>query len=482
VPSAAPPKALPVAERLDVRSVAWNDDPQGIVGRFMSGVQKGRGGQVMQRGAEMIAWAGAGLVLAAVTTMAAAPAAAQTASPVQIGLVTFLSGPAAGPFGVPARNAAELVIDAINKGELPAPYGNKGLAGAPIDSFFVDEAGPVTKVVQDFRDMVERRGVAAVVGYVSSGSCLGIAPVAEELKKLTVFFDCGTPRIFEDASYHYVFRASSTATIDSIGAARYVLKEFPGIKNYAGLNQNYAWGQDSWGDFDATMQVLKPGLEVKTKQFPKLFAGQYSAEISELLAARADVIHSSFYDGDLESFILQAAPRGLMEQSKLVLTTGETIMYRFGAKLPDGVVLGARGPYGPFAHPGPLADWFRKAFTDRYKTPPTYPSYQMANALLGLKSAYDKAGKAKPSPTQDEVIAAFEHLKFQGVGSEINMALGKGHQAITEIAYGKYKFDEKTGEPTLTDIVYYPASCVNPPEGVKSSDWIKSGMTGAKCE
>ena len=31
------------------------------------------------------------------------------------------------------------------------------------------------------------------------------------------------------------------------------------------------------------------------------------------------------------------------------------------------------------------------------------------------------------------------------------------------------------------DIVRYPAACVNPPEGVKSADWIKNGMPGAKC-
>ena len=32
------------------------------------------------------------------------------AQPVRVGIVTFLSGPAAGPFGVPARNAAELMV------------------------------------------------------------------------------------------------------------------------------------------------------------------------------------------------------------------------------------------------------------------------------------------------------------------------------------------------------------------------------------
>src|SRR5260221_12120262 len=223
------------------------------------------------------------------------------------------------------------------------------------------------------------------------------------------------------------------------------------------------------------MKVLKPGLQVTTVQFPKLFAGQYSAEISALLANRADLIHSSFYDGDLESFILQAAPRGLFTDSKVVFTTGETIMYRFGAKLPDGVIIGARGPYGPFADPGPLNDWFRKAFTDRYATPPTYPSYQMANSLLGLKAAYEKAAKGKPAPDQEAVISAFEHLKFAGIGTTVEMALGKGHQGITESAYGMYKFETKTCEPTLTHIVHYPRASVNPPHRGKGADWAPNG-------
>lgn len=426
----------------------------------------------------------AALAVAAALQATGAGAQAQTAPPasLKMGVVTFLSGPAAGPFGIPARNAAELLIQAVNDGSLPAPDNAKGLAGAQIDPIIIDENGPSTKVVQDFRDLAQRRGADVVVGYVSSGSCLGVAPVAEELKKLTVFFDCGTPRIFEDASYHYVFRASATATIDSIAAAHYALDELPHMKSYGAINQNYAWGQDSWSDFNASMQVLKPGLKVTSVQFPKLFAGQYSAEISTLLASKSDLIHSSFYDGDLESFILQAAPRGLMKESKLLLTAGETIMYRFGPKLPDGVILGARGPYGPFAHPTELGKWFRKAFTDRYGTPPTYPAYQMANSILGLKLAYDKAAKGTAAPATEDVIKAFEHLKYEGFGGTIDMALGKGHQAITESAYGMYRFDVKAGEPTVTKVKYYPAACVNPPEGVRSADWIKGGMQGARCK
>ena len=36
--------------------------------------------------------------------LAALPATAQQATPVKLGIVTFLSGAAAGPFGVPARS------------------------------------------------------------------------------------------------------------------------------------------------------------------------------------------------------------------------------------------------------------------------------------------------------------------------------------------------------------------------------------------
>src|SRR5579872_566336 len=264
---------------------------------------------------------------------AAAPAPAATPT-LKLGIVTFLSGPAAGPFGIPARNAAELVTEAINKGTLPAPYNTKGFGGAEAELAIVFNDTATTEVVQSFRNLVQRQNVNAVVGYISSGSCLAVAPVAEELKMLTVFFDCGTPRIFEDAKYNYVFRTSATSTMDNVAAARYLKAKFPNDKTYAGINQNYAWGQDSWRDFDGSMKVLFPKDKDLVAEFPKLFAGQYDAEISTLLVDHPDIVHSSLWGGDLESFTLQASARGLEKRSRMVLTTGETMMFRLRGKIP----------------------------------------------------------------------------------------------------------------------------------------------------
>jgi branched-chain amino acid transport system substrate-binding protein len=415
-------------------------------------------------------------------TFGVGAAQAQTAPTLNLGLVTFLSGPAAGPFGIPARNAAELVAEAINKGTLPAPYDKKGMGGANVSLVIVDEAGSTTEVVQAYRNLVQRQNVNAVVGYISSGSCLAVAPVAEELKMLTVFFDCGTPRIFEDAKYNYVFRTSATSTMDSVAAARYVKAKYTDTGSYAGINQNYAWGQDSWKDFDESMKVLVPNAKEVTNQFPKLFAGQYNAEISALLVSKANVIHSSFWGGDLESFILQAGARGLQKDSKLILTTGETTMFRLRSQIPNDVILGGRGPYGVLAHKSPLNDWFRRQYQDRYGTPPVYSAYQMAQAVLGLKIAYDKAGAGSELPSTDAVGKSLAGLKYESFGTNVDMALGDGHQAVTETAYGTYSFNKSSDTPEITNVVYYPAWCVNPPPNVKSADWIKDGMKSAKCD
>jgi len=416
------------------------------------------------------------LALAAVVAAALAPAAAVAQEPVKIGVIMFLSGPAAAPFGVPAKNAADFVVEQLNAGKGPAPYATKGFGGSKIETAVVDEAGSTTTQVTEFRNLVQRDKVDLVIGYVSSGNCLAIAPVAEELKKLTNFFDCGTPRIFEDNDYKYVFRTSPTATMDSVGAALYVRDAKPGIKSIAGINQNYAWGQDSWGDFEASMKQLVPGIEVKTSQMPKLFAGQYNTEISTLLGAGADVLHSSFFDGDLEALILQGAPRGLFKKSMGVLTTGETVIHKLAAQIPDGTVIGARGTFGPYAPHNAYNTWFHNGYKAKFNAEPNYASYQMAQAILGVKLAWEKAMAANGGkrPTNEQVGAALEHMSYEGPGGLVRMTNGKGHQAIMDTAYGVSKL--VNGKMEIVKIKRYPAEMVNPPEGVKSADWIKGGF------
>src|SRR5215468_7060422 len=412
----------------------------------------------------------------------AAPAA--PAAPIKLGIVSFLSGPAASPFGVPGRNGAEIVIEALNAGKAPAPYDTVGLGGTKIETKYVDEAGSTAQVVTEFRNLVQRDQVDAVVGYISSGSCLAVTPVAEELKALTVYFDCGTPRIFEEKPRKYVFRPSPHATMDNVGAARYLVAKKKDVTQFSGINQNYAWGQDSWRDFVSAMTVLAPKAKVDKELFPKLFAGEFGAEISTLLTSKSQAVHTSFWDGDLEGFLYQSEARGLSKRMPFVGTTVEASIWRMRDKVPEGTIVGARGPNGPLAPNTAMNKWFQKIYSDRYGTPPTYPSYQMALSILGLKLAWEKAQAAKggAKPSTDDVVAAFENLEYEAPNGKVKLALGNGHQGIQETAYGTYRFNKQKNTPEIVDIVRYAAECVNPPADKTADDWIKEGMkTSAKC-
>lgn len=397
--------------------------------------------------------------------------------PIRIGLVTFLSGPASGPFGVPAKVAAEAIVESLNAGKAPAPYATKGFGGRPLELAIIDEAGGATKQVAEFRNLVERQNVDFVIGYIGSGDCLAVAPVAEELKKLTVLFDCGTPRVFEDASFKYVFRTRSHATMDAVAGALYLLEAKPGIKNYAGINQNYAYGQDSWVDFTAVMSTLKPEVTVTTSQMPKFGAGQYGPEISALLQTKSDVIHSSLWGGDLEAFMLQSMPRNLFAGSQLILVAGEPYLHRLPGNIPDGTIIGARGPNGAYAPKSALKDWLHQIYKAKADIEPNYPAYSVAMAFLGLKAAYEKAN-AKGGEDTEQIIKAFEYSTFDSPAGKVMMKLGKGHQAVTGTAYGSTRTVD--GKITLTNIKYYPIERIQPPEGVKSLDWIKDGMKPGK--
>ena len=430
-------------------------------------------------------------VAAAATAALAFAAGAASAQTVKMAVPTFLTGAGAPAFGIPAKKGVELIVRAINNGELPAPYDSVGLAGRKIDLLIYDEAGGGTKQVTELRNKVQKEGVDLVIGYISSGTCAAVARVAEEVKVLTVLTVCGTPRVFEELvkKPKYLFRTIAHGTGNNTGAAHYINLKFKDkLKNgYIGLNQNYAWGQDSWRDFNLAMKTLAPEIKpARKQQFPKLFSGQYGSEISALLRAKQQVVHSSFWGGDLEAFIAQANARGLFKRKTFILTVGETVAYRLGRKFPEGQLIGTRGPYGMYAVDidTPLNNWFQKNYRETYKEQPSQPGYQFSQGILAAKYAYDKAMKANGGkfPSTDQVIAALEGATFQSLAGTVKMALSNGHQAVTEDRWGISAWDEEKGEMVVKDVVVFKGECVLPPEGTLSVPWLEGGMKGAQCD
>jgi branched-chain amino acid transport system substrate-binding protein len=133
----------------------------------------------------------------------------------KIGISTFLSGPAS-VFGVPAKAAAEIIIDDINA--------TGGIGGVKLSASFIDEGTGPDKMLSEYRRLVQEQGVKTMLSAISSGNCNVIAPVAEDLKVLNIAWDCGTEKLLEEKRYQYVLRTQANATAEMVATVLYLMK------------------------------------------------------------------------------------------------------------------------------------------------------------------------------------------------------------------------------------------------------------------
>lgn len=410
--------------------------------------------------------AGFGTVLLPETLSAQAPA--QKPAELKIGITTFLSGPAS-VFGVPSRRAAELMFEEINAAG--------GLGGVPVRAFFVDEAPGTDHLVGEFRRLVQSEGVSVIFAAISSGSCLACTPLANELRKLTILWDCGTQRIFEEGNHPFAFRTQGYATPEVLAPLLYTLRHKPDIRTVAVINQDYAWGRDSWEIWKAAMDALKPGVRVVAEMFPRFGSTDFSTEITRLLALRPDVIYSTSWGGELVTLIRQATERRLHERSLFVLPVAEASMQILGRGMPAGHVIGSRGDHWN-NHPSPRDPAafrrFVESYRARYNEYPIYPCHHIAQAIWALKAGLERAIAAKGGawPSDAELAQAFRGLTFPTPTSQIT--LREDGQGLEDQLVGLSGIDDRFGFAVPQQMRLYPAADVSAPVGQKSVDWLKT--------
>jgi branched-chain amino acid transport system substrate-binding protein len=405
--------------------------------------------------------------LFAATALLGLPAGAQDKpKELVVGIATFLSGPAS-VFGVPGRNAADLFFEEVNaKG---------GILGVPVKPVYVDEGAGTNQLISEYRRVVQDQGAQVMFGAISSGSCNALAPVAEDLKVVNVMWDCGTQTIFEDGKWKYSVRTQGHAGAEMMSTLLYLLRTKPDFNTIAVVNQDYAWGRESWALFQAGLKALKPNVKIVAELFPKFGAPDFSTEITRLSALRPDVVLSTSWGGDLDTFIQQAAARGLLKQSTFVLPLAESSMERLANVMPEGVIVGGRGDHY-FLHPkhknAPELQAFVKKYKDKTGVYPIYPTFHMNQAVTGLVKAYEKAGAAAGGkwPSKEQVIAAFEGLEFKSLTGTITIR--EDHQGLEDQLLGVTKRVPEYPFAVYDKMALYPGKLVTTPVGEKSLEWF----------
>ncbi|MCB2227118.1 MAG: ABC transporter substrate-binding protein [Desulfarculaceae bacterium] len=422
----------------------------------------------------------AGLGAGAVSLMGSKALAAGKSipkTPVKVAAISFLSGPAAGPFGIPGDNGYKMMADIYNK--------QGGILGRKIDLISLDEAGGAKTQVELARKLILEDKVDVILGYISSGDCKAVMPLSDELGGLMLAYDCGTHVLMEGKKspyktpkYDLGFRTSAHLGQDNIALALAIKKYMPDVKKIAGINQDYAWGRDSWHIFELAIKKLLPNVEIVKTLWPKIFTTDYTAHISALQGSGAQIIHSSMWGGDAVTFLKQAKASGLFNQAKMALSRGEPYPQELGAEFPEGQFICCAGAHY-FLYPAwdkwPLNKWFVDEFKKRYKKYPTYPSYHAFQAITAYKTAVEKASSLVGGwPTIEQTAKAMGNMGFETPSGYC--VIDKDHNAREDCLVGISKMTKDYPFPILDPdrLMVFPSFQVNAPAGISTEDWIGS--------
>jgi branched-chain amino acid transport system substrate-binding protein len=382
--------------------------------------------------------------------------------PVKIGYQAILSGQLAG-YGEFHKMGALMAVDEINaKG---------GIAGQKVEFEMRDSTTKPDDAVKNARYFVDSWGADYLAGIDSSGQCLALAPLMEQLDRPLMITHGATEKLNEEWVFKkgvkQIFR-NCMPTYNDGNAAAFVAKDFPAV-NWATLSPKYEYGFTCWKMFQEALSKLKPGTTFKTEAFsPFGTTNDFRPYINTIMDAKPDGLFSVVWGGELVTFIKQAKEAGLFEKVKYCMFpvgASMDVLEGCGKEMPDNIWISGR--YFFLYPDSPKNKEFVASFHKRYNRYPAYVSETAYSAIYAYKQAVEKAG----SKATKAVIQALEGMEQDSPAGK-RVFRKEDHQALYTVPWGPTTSDPKYPFKVMAKQVVIPAAqfYARPPfDGPKSN-------------
>jgi branched-chain amino acid transport system substrate-binding protein len=222
------------------------------------------------------------------------PAQAAPAEKVKIGLLTTLSGPGA-PLGVDIRDGFMLAIK----------QRSGRLGDVPAEVIVTDDQQNPEAAKQSTDRLIRREKVDLMTGLAFSNVLLAIAPTVFEAKTFLVSPNAGPSQLAGEQCNPFFFSVSWQN--DTLHEAAGKIVADKGHKRVALLAPNYPAGKDATTGF----KRLYKGGAIVQEIYPRLGQLDFSAELAQLRAARADAVYVFMPGGMGINFVKQFVASGL---------------------------------------------------------------------------------------------------------------------------------------------------------------------------
>jgi branched-chain amino acid transport system substrate-binding protein len=228
---------------------------------------------------------------------------AQSQPPLKVGMMLPYSGTFAA-LGNAIDNGFQLYVK---------EQGGK-IGGRDITYVRVDDESEPSKATDNINKLIKRDNVDVVIGTVHSGVAMAMAKVAKETGTTLIIPNAGADVITGPMCAKNIFRSSFSNSQPGFAMGEVAAKK--GYKNAMTITWKYAAGEESVKGFKEGFE--KGGGKV-TKELTLPFPGvEFQALLTEVAAAKPDVVYSFFAGGGAVKFVKDYAAAGLNKTIPLV--------------------------------------------------------------------------------------------------------------------------------------------------------------------
>ena len=307
----------------------------------------------------------------------------EAANTINIGVIMPLSGNVA-TLGQPCANGMQLAVEGFNQ--------TRASKQPMVKLVAEDTLAHPKDAVAAFTKLVNTNHVVGVLGPLTSGEALAVAPLANENRTPLISPGASTPDLTQAGDY--VFRNELSDKLGGLRQAQLALNKL-GYRRIAALYMNNDYGVGLFNVFRTEFTSMGGVITIAEPYPPDTV--DFRTVLARISSTRPDAIFAVGID-ELVNIIEQARAMGI---TLPVYTTpifeNKTYISKLGSKA-DGVVYVYYGTFDPDA-PGDVARVFVKNYTKRFGVPPTYYSalgYDAANLLLeALRRCNFKASDVK---------------------------------------------------------------------------------------
>lgn len=296
--------------------------------------------------------------------------------PLPIGVIVPLTGDAAS-YGESSRQGIDLAIQEINEAS--------GVNGRPLRAIYEDSQAQPREGVNAAQRLITVQGVPAIIGGVTSGVTLAVAPIAEQNEVVLISPTASSPEL--TTAGDYIFRNFPSDNYEGEVMADFLRDR--GVQSVAIAQVQNDYGEGVSSVFAENLQA--DGGQIALHERYAQESTDFRDLISKLRAASPDAIYAIGYYTDVALLVRQAREAGIETPFYATTTVEDPQFLEIGGEAVEGVIYPLASAYSEESQE-PAIQQFTRAFREMFEADPGFVAAQAYDCVYLIKQAIELGG------------------------------------------------------------------------------------------